>query len=251
LSRKGGIDMSSGIRILAVLTIFVFMAGCATAYKAQPLPFRVPSSYANAVVVAETTVAAEAFADTKKAEEAFGFDVRGAGMLPVEVVFDNGGPHLLKINAGQTFLEDDKGNLWPILDEKTAYDRTTKYAQTKQIFKEGAYSGFLGAAAGAIIGAAIGVVSGGRVGEGLGKGAALGAAAGATVGGLKGYSEENDARRSIINDLNKKSLENRSIPQGLAYGFLFFPGEAQSAKELRMQVVETDTGKVYVLRFKL
>jgi hypothetical protein len=46
-------------------------------------------------------------------------------------------------------------------------------------------------------------------------------------------------------------LENRSIPHGLAYGFLFFPGEAQSAKELRMQVVETDTGKVYVLRFKL
>jgi hypothetical protein len=32
------------------------------------------------------------------------------------------------------------------LDDKTAYDRTTKYAQTKQIVKEGAYSGLLGAA---------------------------------------------------------------------------------------------------------
>jgi hypothetical protein len=51
--------------------------------------------------------------------------------------------------------------------------------------------------------------------------------------------------------LNKKSLKNRSIRQGFAYGFLFFPAEAQSAKELRIQLVETDTGKVYVLRFKL
>ena len=68
-------------RILAFLTILMFGAACATAYKAQPLPFRVPSSYANAVGVAGATVAAEAFADSKKAEEAFGFDVRGAGML--------------------------------------------------------------------------------------------------------------------------------------------------------------------------
>ena len=238
-------------RILACLTIFMFGAACATAYKAQPLPFRAPSSYANAVGVAGATVAAEAFADPKKAEEAFGFDVRGAGMLPVEVVFDNEGPHSLKINAGQTFLEDEKGNLWPILDDKTAYDRTTKYAQTKQVVKEGAYSGLLGAAAGAVIGAAIGIVSGGKVGEALGRGAAAGAAGGAVLGGVKGYSEGDDARRTVINDFKNKSLENKPISGGLAYGFLFFPGEAQSAKELRLQLVETDTGKIYVLRFKL
>jgi hypothetical protein len=236
---------------LHILVIFLFVTACATAYKAQPLPFRMPSSYANAVAVAGTTVAAEAFSDPKKAEKAFGFDVRGAGMLPVEVVFDNGGSHIWQINAGQTFLEDDKGNLWPILDEKTAYDRATKYAATKKIFEEGAYSGFLGATAGAVIGAAIGIVAGGRVGEAIGKGAALGAAAGATIGGMEGYNEQDEARRTIVNDLNRKSLGNRSIGHGLAYGFLFFPGEAQSVKELRLQVAETDTGKVYMLRFKL
>jgi hypothetical protein len=243
--------MWSRSRILALVTIFMFVAACATAYKAQPLPFRVPSSYGNAVGVAGATVAAEAFADRKKAEEAFGFDVRGAGMLPVEVVFDNEGPSSLKINAGQTFLEDEKGNLWPILDDKTAYDRTTKYAQTKEVVKEGAYTGLLGAAAGAVIGAAIGIVSGGKVGEALGRGAAAGAAGGAVIGGAKGYSEADDARRTIVNDFKNKSLENKPISRGLAYGFLFFPGEAQSAKELRLQLVETDTGRVYVLRFKL
>ncbi len=97
----------------------------------------------------------------------------------------------------------------------------------------------------------IGIVSGGRVGEGLGKGAVIGAAAGATVGGAQGYDEGDDARRTIIDDLNRKTLENKPIPKGLAYGFLFFPGEAQSAKELRLQVAEADTGKAYVLRFKL
>jgi hypothetical protein len=243
--------MLSRIRILVLMMTFLFVAACATAYKAQPLPFRAPSSYANAVEVGGTTVAAEAFADPKKAKEAFGFDVRGAGMLPVEVVFDNEGAHSFKIDDRQTFLEDEKGNLWPILDEKTAYDRATKYAQTKEIVKEGAYSGLLGAAAGAIIGSAIGIVSGGKVGETLGRGAAAGAAVGATLGGVKGYSQADEARRTIINDLNKKSLENKPIPRGLAYGFLFFPGEAQSAKLLRLQLVETDTGKVYVLRLNL
>jgi hypothetical protein len=243
--------MSNTIRTLALVTVTIFVGACATAYKAQPLPFRAPSSYANAVVVAGATVAAEAFSDSKKAQEAFGFDVRGAGLLPVEVVFDNEGPHSFEINAGQTFLEDDKGNLWPILDNKIAYDRTTKYAQTKEIFKGGAYSGFLGATAGAVIGAAIGIVSGHGVGRAAGKGAAVGAAAGATMGGVQGGSAAYEARRTIINDLNKKSLENKAISRGLAYGFLFFPGEAQSAKDLRLQLVETDTGAVYALRFPL
>jgi hypothetical protein len=238
-------------KIPTILIIFMFGVACSTAYKAQPLPFRSPSSYPKSVVLAGITIAAEAFADSKKAGKAFGFDVRGAGLLPVEVVFENAGPHSLKIDAGQTFLEDDKGNLWPILDEKTAYDRTTRYAQTKQIFAEGAYAGFLGATAGAIIGAAVGIVSGGRVGEALGRGAALGAAAGATIGGAQGYAEADGARRTIINDLNRKTLENRPISRGLSYGFLFFPGEAQSAKELRLQLLVTDTGKAYVLRLSL
>ena len=242
--------MASKIKNLFILMTFVLVTSCATAYKAQPISFRAPTSYPNAISVAGAIVGAESFADPQKAQETFGFDVRGAGLLPVEVVFDNQGPHSLKINARQTFLEDEKGNLWPILDEKTAYDRTTKYAQTKQIFKGGVYSGFLGATAGAIIGGALGVVSGGRVGEGIGKGAAIGAAAGATIGGAQGYSESGEARRTIINDLNHKSLENKSISQGLSYGLLFFPGEAQSAKELRLQISETDTGKVYVVRFR-
>jgi hypothetical protein len=242
--------MSTGLKIMSSLAGILFLLGCSTAYKAQPLPFRAPGSYANAVRAGGVVVAAQAYADPKKAEEAFGFNIRGAGFLPVEVIFENEGSHDFKIVPGQTFLEDQEGNLWPILDERTAYDRATKYAQTNETFKQGAYEGLLGATAGAIIGAAVGIVTGTGVGEAIGKGAAVGAAAGATLGGVQGYTSD-EARRTIVSDLNRKSLENKAISKGLAYGFLFFPGEAQSAKELRLQLTETGTGKVYVVKLRL
>jgi hypothetical protein len=238
-------------KILFFLGVVSLAACCGTAYKAKPLPFRAPSSYANSLEVGGATLAAQAYADREKAKEAFGFDIRGAGMLPVQVIFDNPGPHALKIVPEQTFLEDESGNLWSILEEHFAYDRATKYAQTRQIFKEGAYAGFLGATAGAIIGAAIGIVTGEGVGSALGKGAALGAAAGATLGGAKGFASD-DARREIISDLNKKSLDNKAVkPGSLAFGFIFFPGEASSAKKLRLRLKEIDTGKEYQIQFPL
>lgn len=243
--------MSRSIRILAIVVFFTFLMACASTYKAKPLPFKAAASYPNATEVAGATVGAKAFVNAKEAKQAFGFDVRGAGMLPVQVVFDNEGPHPLEINAVQTFLEDSEGNLWPVLASKTAYERATKYSQTKEIFKEGAYGGFLGATAGALIGAAVGIVSGENVASAAGKGASVGAAAGGTLGGAKAYTS-GDAHHAIIEDLQEKSLENKAVqPQSLAHGFIFFPGEAKSAKQLRMQLVEVDTGTVYVLRFNL
>lgn len=243
--------MTKRLWVLSLVIIFLFLTGCST-YRAQPLPFKTPAAYGNAVEVEGAIVGAQAYADPKEAQKAFGFDVRGAGMLPVQVVFDNQGSHPLEINAGQTFLEDAEGNLWPILSSSIAYERATKFAQTKNIFKEGAYGGFLGATAGTIIGAAVGIVSGENIGEAIGKGAAVGAAAGATIGGTSGYANADEARRAIINDLQEKSLQNKPItPQNLAFGFLFFPGEASSAKQLRLQIRAVDTGAVHVVNLKL
>jgi hypothetical protein len=233
--------------MFALITLLLFATACATSYKAKPVPFRSPSSYPNATEAAGATVGAQAYVDPKNAEEAFGFNIRGAGMLPVMIVFDNKGPHPLRINPGQTFLEDEVGNLWPILTDQLAYDRATKYAQTKQIVKEGAYAGLLGAAAGAMVGAAVGVVTGTNVASAAGMGAAVGGAGGAVLGGAKGYASD-DAQRAIMTDFNQKRLENKSIdPKMLAYGFLFFPGEAPSAKQLRLQLTETDTGRLHIL----
>lgn len=233
--------------IFIIIITLIYATACGTAYQAKPLSFRAPESYPNAQTVSGTVIAGKAYADPAESEQAFGFDIRGAGMLPVQVVFDNQGPRYLEINSSQTFLEDREGNLWPVLPSNIAYERATKYSKTKEIFKEGAYQGFLGAVAGAVIGAAVGIVAGGSVAESTGKGAVIGAAGGATIGGAAGYSS-NEARRNIIEDLNQKSLQNRSIKPGdLAYGFIFFPGEAKTAKQLRLQLRERDTGLSHVI----
>nr|CBX30098.1 hypothetical protein N47_D29070 [uncultured Desulfobacterium sp.] len=225
----------------------MLFAGCST-YEMKPLPFKSPSSLNNAVNIAGADIAARAFTDSAKAKETFGFDILGAGMLPVQVIFDNQGSHALEVVANQTFLEDKNGNLWPILSKDIAYERATKYTKTKETFKEGAYKGFLGAAAGAVIGAAIGIVSGDNVAAAAGKGAAVGAAAGATIGGAIGYGSD-DAIKSITSDLREKSLQTTAVfPKSLAHGILFFPGEALSAKQLRLQIKETDTGEIHVIK---
>ncbi|MGE5174061.1 MAG: hypothetical protein ACM3MD_09560 [Betaproteobacteria bacterium] len=235
---------------LAVGLIFTFTA-CATSYVAKPLPFKMPGAYPNAQEIAGAVIGARAYTDAKEARENFGFDIIGAGMLPVEIVIDNKGMHSLEINGTQTFLEDKQNNLWPVLDRNLAYDRATKYAQTKETFSEAAHSGFLGAAAGAAIGAAIGVLSGTNVGNAAGKGAAVGAAGGAVIGGSQAYTQ-GDARHAIVEDLQSKTLQTKSIaPNILAYGFIFFPAEAKTVKTLRLQIIEKDTGKTFVLTFSL
>ncbi len=242
--------MNRFIMSLIMFSLF-FSIACSTSYKAKPVSFKHPESYDNAVIKGGAQIAARAFSDAAEAKDVFGFDVLGAGMLPVQVVFDNKETHPLEINGSQSFLEDAGGNLWPVLDRKTAQERALKYAKTNQIFKEGAYSGFLGAAAGTLIGAAIGVVSGDNVAEAAGKGAAIGAAAGATMGGAGGYGS-NKAQRRITNDLREKTLQNNAIePKSIAHGFLFFPGEAGSAKWLRLSFREADTGKVHAVKFAL
>lgn len=235
-----------------LLILLMALGACTTAYKATPLSFKLPEKYPNAQKVAGATVGSVAFVNAGEAKDAFGFDVRGAGMLPVQVVFDNLGTHPLTINAAQTFLEDGNGNLWPVLSSDLAYERAARYSRTKEVFKEGAYHGFLGAAAGALIGAAVGIVTGDNVAGAIGKGAAVGGAAGATLGGVKGYATSEDARKAIVNDLQQKSLQAKTISPGdLAFGFIFFPGEAKSALQLRLQIIEKDTGAAHVVLMKL
>ena len=235
------------INWLLFCVIAIMLYGCGTSYKVKPIPLKAPSSFSNATEASGATIGTRAFADAKEAKEAFGFDIREAGMLPVQVVFDNHGDKTLQINPLQSFLEDNEGNLWPILSREMAYERATKYTETKEIFKEGTYGGFLGGAAGAVIGAAIGVVSGENVASAAGKGAAVGAAVGATAGGTRGYTSD-DARRKVIDDLRSKGLEQKAIePKGLSYGFLFFPGEAKSAKQLRIQIKEKDGSDIHNL----
>lgn len=238
--------------LFLVLLAAALATGCSTGYKATPVGFELPERHANATQVAGATLGATAYTDKTAAAKAFGFDVIGAGLLPIEVAFDHRGPSPLVINPAQTFLEDGDGKLWPVLNDRLAYDRVTKYAQTRQTFSEGSYGAFLGGVAGAVVGAAVGVVSGDDVGRTVVKGAAAGAAGGAVLGGGAGLARSDQAKRAVMDDFNDKSLRNRPIKPGdLAYGFIFFPAEAKTARSLRLQLVEQASKAPYTVTLRL
>ncbi len=235
--------------ILAAGLSVVGHAACAS-YERKVVPFKMPAAYPNATAVADATIAARAYDNGEEASAAFGFDIRGAGILPVQVIFDNTGNHPLEILTDKTLLVDEENNLWPILDQGLAYDRLSGKTELGKVAPEAAKSGLLAGAAGAVIGAAIGIVTGQNVAVAAGKGAAIGAAAGITMGGAKGLGDS-DVRQQIRVDLQNRTLEKRAIaPHEVAHGFIFFPGEAKKPKELRISIRATDTKQVYPLIMK-
>jgi len=237
-------------RIFFMAVALMGFIGCAS-YETRVVPFKLPSAFPNAMEVNGAVIAAQAYADQKEAEGAFGFDMIDAGILPVKVVFDNQGNHALDIVGAQTFLVDADYNLWPVLEDRLAYDRMQKKTELGRVAPEAMKYGGLGGIAGGIIGAAIGIVSGQNVGNAAMKGAAIGAATGATMGGAKGLTDT-EVQAKIRSDLEKRSLENRSVRAGeIAHGFIFFPAEAKKPVELRLQIREADTKKVHSLIMKL
>jgi hypothetical protein len=232
---------------LCAVMIGIFSLTSCQSYKPQVVPFKMPAAYPNFTQAGGADIAAKAYDDPTEASQAFGYDMRGSGILPVQVIFDNKGNHSLEIVPSQTFFIDHANNLWPILDQNQAYDRINKKTEMGNIMPEAAKGGLLGAAAGALLGAAVGIVTRQNVGTAAGVGAAIGAAAGGTAGGVKG-AIDTDPQAKIREDLSKRSLENRPVRPGeIAYGFVFFPGEAVKPKELRLQVRETDTGLRHAL----
>ena len=232
--------------LAALLFSLIIIAGCAR-YERKVVPFKMPDAYTNATEVAGATIAVKAY-NREEAKAAFGFDMVGSGVLPVQVIFDNRGKHPLEVVAGRTYLVDIQNNLWPILDQEIAYDRIAKESEFGEILPEGSKSGLLAGAAGAVIGAAIGIVTGTNVGEAAGKGAAVGAAAGLTMGGAKGLGDTKTPHK-IGQDLRDRSLECRTVPpDDISHGFIFFPGEAkEKVKEIRLVIREVDTGVIHHL----
>jgi hypothetical protein len=159
----------ANIKVLAALLMVVWLVAC-TSYERQVVPFKMPAAYPNATAVADATIAAKAYDNKEEATAAFGFDIRGAGILPVQVIFDNTGGHPLEILTDKTFLVDEEANLWPILDQRMAYDRLSGKTELGKVLPEAAKGGFLAGAAGAVIGAAIGIVTGQNVAAAAGKG---------------------------------------------------------------------------------
>jgi len=240
------------LRLTAISCVLLTLVelGCST-YKPTVTPFKLPEAYANVERVAETYVGARVWSNREEARAAFGFDIIGAGLLPVQVSFDNRGPQTLIIVPTQTFLFNQKQEIFPVLSDTAAYDRIAQGVQLKEGIKGLAQGAVLGAATGALIGAAVGVATGGRAGEYAMRGATTGAIGGGILGGMEGGSSS-QVPRTITDDLTRHDLKNLPIKPGeLAYGLILFPQEAGQPQSLRLQLQDQDTGQVYTLNLKL
>lgn len=225
------------------LMIAFLLQGC-TGYKSQYVSFRPPEAYPNRQIVNNISIGGEGYPDRAVAKEAFGFDIIEVGLLPVQLVLDNRSNGTLRIETSQTFLVDAKGGYWQVVPNQVAVARIEKSTQLAALGKGAGTGALMGAFGGAILGAAIGIVSGSNVGNAIGKGAALGGAGGAFVGTAKEASSD-DRQISIVSDIRNKGLEGKVIPaEHLANGFLFFPGEAKTARSIILQLREVETGKV-------
>jgi hypothetical protein len=234
------------LAVVMVLTLSLLGSSCAT-YQPTVTPFKLPEAYGNVQRVADTYVGARAWDNLEEARTAFGFDIIGAGLLPVQVSFDNRGSQTLVIVPTQTFLINRKQELFPVLSETQAYDRVAQGVKLKEGVKGLTQGALLGGAAGALIGAAVGVASGGRAGEYAMRGATAGAAGGGILGGLGGAGET-QVPRTITDDLTRHDLKNRPIKPGeLAYGLILFPREAGQPQSLRLQLQDQASGQVYTL----
>jgi len=234
-------------KFLLLLFIVAFGLFACTTYKTQYVGFRHAADYPNSVVAGGVVVGAEAFADQEAAKQAFGFDIKKAGLLPVQIVMDNKSATAVEVIGDQTFLVDNNNRYWNLIPNRAAVQRVADATETGAILGGAGKGAAWGAAAGAVLGAAFGVLTGENVAEAAGKGAAVGGAGGAVYGGSKeGTSVERE--RTIADDIRDKGLEGKAIPvQSLANGFLFFPAEAQSAKELRLQILDVHSGEVHAL----
>ncbi len=229
---------------LAPLAVSALLGLGCTRYEQRPVPILAPSAYPNSTQVFGVVVGGRIYADKAAATEAFGFDIVSAGVLPVQLAFDNATQNTVEIVPSQTFLVDPAQQMWNILEQNVAYRRLEESTEWGKLASEAGKGSVLGAAAGALVGAAVGIVTGENVLVAGGKGAAVGAAGGAVLGGAKGLSEP-DTKQAIREDLRSRSLENKPIPpQAISHGVLYFPAEAASARTLRLQVRNAATGEV-------
>ena len=232
-------------RFLLSLLMLLALLSCAS-YRSQEVPFRPPDAQSSRQVVG-ATLSATAYADKEAAGAVFGFDIRDAGVLPVQLVVDNGGEKQLRVVEDQTFLIDAQGNYWKLLEGSKAYARIEESSEYGRLMKKSGRGGMLGAGAGALAGAALGILTGENVGTATLKGAAVGGAGGAIVGGGQDMGS-GDSASEIASDLRSKGLHGKTFdPGSLMSGFLFFPGEAQSASFLRLQLKEAGTGTIHNL----
>jgi hypothetical protein len=218
----------------ALAAAVLLLAACAPHYEYKAIPVRDMSAYPGRASSAGVTVGAIAFYDRHQLTDLFGFDLKKAGVIPVQVRIHNTGSHPVTIQEGST-IEDEAGLNWEALPSSVVFQRIDEYTSGSLSLGQGAKRTLLWGLAGAVVGAAVGVVSGTNVGTAAGKGAAVGAGAGASTS-ILGAGEE-DTSEEVVRDFSSRSIDHTTIGPGEdVHGFLYFPAESERPRSLNLRL---------------
>jgi hypothetical protein len=210
------------------------VASCGPRYEYRAVPVRPLSGYPGQAHVANASVGAVAFYSSQDLNALFGFDLKKAGVVPVQVMVQNSGPDSVTILEGSR-IEDAKGLVWDVLPSDVVYNRINDYTSGSLDGEKGVKRTVTWGLAGAIIGAAVGVASGTNVGEAAGKGAAIGAGAGASSAVLGMGTDSSNTSGDVVRDFSSRSIDHRTVSAGAeASGFLYFPAESAQPRRLTL-----------------
>jgi hypothetical protein len=172
--------------------------------------------------------------DSRQLSQLFGFDLKKAGVIPVQVKIRNTGNSDITVRSGST-MTDEHGQTWEVLPSSAVFQRIDDYTSGSLSMEEGAKRTLMWGLAGAVVGAAVGVAGGTDVGTAVGKGAAVGAGAGA-ASAMVGLGKK-DTSEDVERDFSERSLESRIIEPGQEVtGYLYFPSESALPKNLRLNL---------------
>ena len=181
----------------------------------QAAPYQ-PPQYAGVGL----SIGADVLSDPDRCKQYFGVDLNRAGVLPVLLVYTNGGNHVYNIQRGQVFAVDYDNNMWQVLTAEQATDRIAGSEVGQDLLRGAGKGALIGGAGGAALGAALGAVMGDA-----GKGAMIGAAAGGIGGGAYGAVHEKSKVEKVVNrDVMSKALQDQQVAPGYTVnGFIFLP----------------------------
>lgn len=220
-------------RLAIALLSCLFLLACAAKHEYRAQPIRSVDSYFNHLEIHDVFLAAEAIYDDKLLEERFGYNLKKAGVIPVNLLVDNRGEEVTLILPGVT-LTDAKGQSWDILPQNVVVNRIGDYTSGVTA-EQGLGRTAKGALVGAILGAAIGVATGTSVGEAAGKGAAVGGAIGVGSAVLGAGGEDSTAE--VARDYSSLALNHSAVEPGEnTHGLLYFPAEADRPTRLNLKV---------------
>ena len=165
--------------------------------------------------------------NSQQAGDIFGFDVRGAGLLPVRISIDNRSGGAVRIIPRQTFLVDAESQAWPLLTSAQALARLGRAGiQTQTPVHAPAVGGLED-----LTGFALDLLAG------------------------MAFSLHPDVSPGVLASRNlvEKIQHNPAVPpRQVASGVLFFPGweEARGVRSLRLCYAQGDRLKFLALPLK-